>query len=297
MRRPTARQIAIPLVVLMVALAGCSGGGGGDGGTDATPTATDDGGMSPTATPTEADPTATETQQSTTEQGGEDPATETSDPGTETTSDPGTTTGDNGDAAFSFDQHVSAVQNVGSYTINYSIEGLGTSSGSFDGVQKIDTTTGEQYATVDTTSGGQSFTIEYYSPPNSETVYQNVAGQVQETTTSQAILLNISTLDTTGTDQAWLSNLRAAGTAETSLGTANVYVIDSVDQLPDSGTGQYSSVENVEFRIFVDQDTGIIARYDYRLTGVQDGEETSISFSFRVSDLGSTTIEEPNWVP
>jgi hypothetical protein len=298
MRRPTTRQIAIPLVVLLVALAGCSGGGGGDGGNGATPTATatDDGsGTSPTPTATESGGTATDAQTSTTVQGGEDTAT--SDPGTETTSDSGTTTGETGSPAFSFEEHVSAVQSVDTYTVNYSIEGVGTSGGSTDGVQKIDTTTGERYATVQSSSGGQSITIEYYSPPNSETVYQNVGGQTQEATMSQAILFNISTIDTAATNQAWLSNLRAAGTTETSLGTANVYVIDSTDQLPESGTGQYSSVESIEFRIYVDQDTGIIARYDYRITGIQDEEEVSLTFTFRVSDLGSTTIERPDWVP
>jgi hypothetical protein len=296
MRRPTKRQIAVPLVVLLVALAGCTGGGGGDGGDGttltATPTEDVDQDPSPTDTATESNDPSTATPTEETETTTREPtatATETSDPGTETP--------EAGGGGFSFDQHVSALQNTGGYTIEYTIQGLGTSSGSVQGTQKVDTNTGERYATLQTNASGQSYTIEYYSPPNSETLYQHVAGRTREATSSGG-LIDLASLETsTNTDQAWLSNLRNAGTAETQLGPATKYVIDSVDQIPESSVSQYSSLESVELAIYVDKDTGLIARYDYRLTGTQNGEETTLIFDLRVTNLGSTTIDEPEWAP
>jgi hypothetical protein len=295
MRLPTKRQIAVPLVVLLVALAGCTGGGG-DGGDGATLTATptEDAGEdpSPTDTATESNDPSTATQTEETETTTREPtptATETSDPGTET---PGA-----GGDGFSFDQHASALQNTGGYTIEYTIQGLGTSSGSVQGTQKIDTTTGERYATLETNSSGQSLSIEYYSPPNSETLYQHVAGRTRETQSSSG-LIDLSSLQTsTNTDQTWLSNLRNAGTVETELGPATKYVIDSVDQIPESSVSEYSSLESIELAIYVDKDTGLIARYDYQLTGIQNGEEMTLNFNLRVTKLGSTTIDEPEWTP
>jgi hypothetical protein len=49
--------------------------------------------------------------------------------------------------------------------------------------------------------------------------------------------------------------------------------------------------------VFVDQDTGVIAKYEYRFTAVQDGTEQSVELIFEVTDLGSTTVQPPEWAP
>lgn len=301
------RLVLTLLVAMTVLSAGCLGGltgdggpstdteepadqgdganDGGDDGSDgdgsdgaSTATATSVPGTTVTATPT---PTPT--------------ATPTPTPGstpTETASEPGDS------VAFSPDEHTAGIEAAGSYTIDYTIEGLsgGNSEGMISGVEQVDVDTGSRYSSLTSTTAEGNISIEYYVPPNSDTGYQRGFGQTSEVSAGDAMFLNFTDPGTGETADAWPA-FSESGSGETDLGSATVYVVDDVEDLPDSTRDQYDTIESVDFRLWVDDDTGVIAKYDYELQYVDDGEEGTVRMTIELSDLGSTTVERPDWVP
>ena len=118
----------------------------------------------------------------------------------------------------------------------------------------------------------------------------------EEIPESQALLFNFTNPGTGESADEW-PHFQEAGSGETALGPATKYVVDSVEDLPESTTGEFDSVESVDFVVWIDDDTGVVAKYDYQLTYTEDGEENTIRMQFEITDLGSTTIEEPDWAP
>ena len=41
---------------------------------------------------------------------------------------------------------------------------------------------------------------------------------------------------------------------------------------------------------------GLVHRFDVQVTTEQDGQRAAVGFSFEISDVGETTVEEPNWL-
>lgn len=285
------RIAALLLVALTVGLAGCAGGG------DATPTATPEpdgeGDGSDGDTGDDADDAGDDSDESTAT------ATATSTPSATSTPTATATPTETGDSdSFSTDAHRDALRAAGSYTLEYDFEGLsaGTGASSLNGTERVDVDTGERYSTLTSRSEQGNFTVEYYVPPNADTGYQHGFGQTSEVPAGDAAFFNFTDIGT-GEASEELPEFREAGTDETDLGSATVYVVDSVDELPESTRDQYDSVESVEFRVWIDDDTGAIARYDYDLTYVEDGEENTLEMRIELSDFGSTTVEAPEWVP
>jgi len=281
----------VVVLAVLVGLAGCNGGGG-----TATPT--------PTATPDPAvensdggdggDMTATATPDS---MAAETP-TPTPTPSPTPTSEPATDSGDN-EAAFSTSDHAAGLREAGSYTAEYNFTGFGSEgTSSISGTERVNVDTGQRYSSVMTSADGQAFTAEFYSPPDSETVYRHIQGQTQETSPEQAFFFNLSEAqESEDGPQFDQGGYREDGTEETNLGTATRYVIDSAEDLPESTRDNYDSVESVELVVLVDQDTDVIASINYDITAVQDGQEQSQTFEYTVTNLGSTTVEEPEWAP
>lgn len=313
------RSGLILLVVAAVLLAGCGGDAGtGDGTLTGTPTPTTDqpepteatdepestenGEQDVTSTPTAtratdeaatSTPTPTETQ----------PTEETTTPSvtpTPPTTVTATPSGNGDSASFSGEDHVAALREAGSYTVTFHFEG--TSDGNDSGVtvlsgtEEIDLETGERYSTVTSESEGESFSFEYYLPPDSDTAYQRVSGQTREVSESQALFFNFSDPGTGDNSEEW-PDFREAGSGETTLGSATKYVVDSAEDLPESTREEFDSIESVNFVVWVDDDTGVIAKYDYDITYTDDGEENAVRVEFEITDLGSTTIEKPDWAP
>jgi hypothetical protein len=261
--------------VAVGSLAGCTGGdgGSGDGSTTVAATTTDRVG----STTTTADDTTTVRTETTT-----------------------TTTSTSASSGFEPSAHTAALEEAGSYTIELTIEGAtgGADSGvgRYDGVQKVIVDTGERYSDVEISSESGSLDTAYYSPPNSDTYYQNVQGQTREVSSSQVLVVDYANLGTGTTATEWPEVTRD-GTGSTELGSAVKYSIDSVDDLPESTTSAYEDIRSAEFTVWVDQATGAIARYEYRITYMRRGSEQTVRMSIELVDLGSTTIEKPGWAP
>jgi hypothetical protein len=176
----------------------------------------------------------------------------------------------------------------------------GVSTSRLNGVQKTNLATGERYGEFSGTTA--SGTIEYYIPPDSDVAYQHFSGQTREVSPDQAFFLEFTGIadpDSGMNDQLVtnFSRYGEAGTVSTSLGPATRYVIDSVDQLPQSTMSQYEEVLSVEAELLVDQDTGVISRFQYEYVVVQEGEEITLDGLIELTDVGSTTIETPEWAP
>ena len=283
MHRISRRHVGIALVVLAVALAGC----GGDGGTPVTPTETVG---ETTPTPTESGPATTPTETAPEPTPTETAATETAT-ATETPV-----------AGFDTTAHRNAVRSANRYTVQINTT-MVTTEGGTPTVTRANVTqrhivqTGESYSIW--RSQGTSF--EYYRPPNATTAYLYISGQVQQVPPSQAFVLNYTTLTSqNGANTGFATQFDRwgdVGTGSTTLGPARTYTIDSVDQLPQSVRDAYDEVRSVRYRLWVDEDTGILAKYDYRLVVVEEGEELTTEGSIEVLDLGTTTIETPSWAP
>ena len=246
----------------------------------------------PTLTETDAGSTATETEVST--------PTETEVPTlTETET---TTPTDTQSAGFDLEAHSNAVQNADSYTIHLNAKKVTTADGtttvdsSINATQKRIVESGEGYNIFKTQDG----TLEYYQPPGETTAYLNVNGRSMERPTSEMYLIDYATLSTgSQTTSMVVTEYKEGniGSGSTELGPATKYVISSVDELPLSQEEPYDEVKSVRYRLWVDEDTGIVAKYDYHLEVVDDGDDITLEGSFEVTDFNSTTIEKPDWAP
>lgn len=282
-------------LALIVGLAGCAalpvGDGtptdgpavdGGDGGSDGEGSHTRDGGDAAATTDEDVgDSTATLTA-----------APPSSRAATATTVEAGA------GSSFSPAAHVRGLEAAGSYTLEFTIEASGDGGGGvFVGTQKTDLHTGERYSSPTIDAGWRNFSFEAYVPPNGETAYRHALGQTDSVPLEEAdVFVNYSSVGANESTGQW-PELDRVEAGETAFGPATVYGADSVDALPQATRDRYDTIENVRIRAWVDDDTDVITRYKYRLSVVEDGEERSIDMTFELVDLGSTTIDRPDWVP
>jgi hypothetical protein len=270
------RRLSVVLVVLLVALAGCSG----DGGT-ATPAAESD-----------EDPSTSDTTDRT--------PTPDTDGDSGVVNDGSSTVGEAG-TAFNQGVHADAVSAAGSYTAVFNVTsavaaGGQTTTTTLDITQRHDVDTDEAY-TVWISSGEQTF--EYYSPPDEDVAYAHIGGQTQEVSVDRSLYFDLLTLEDSQAGPRVTTSLQGASqsSGSTTLGPATKYVIDSTQDLADSGYSQYDSIESVEYTLWVDDDTGILGKYETDTDVTQNGEPFTVSTGFEVTDLGSTTIQPPSWAP
>lgn len=276
-------HLRVLLVVVAVAVAGCGGGGGTE-----------------TAAPTDS-----------TESGPGEETTQAPDDesGPETAVDEESTTGtDESDGQFDLYQtHRSGIRDAGRYNYTYYEIVPELTDGEITGMEGRNVTikrifeTNEQYTTYPGVSA--------YRPPNSETAYLNAEGRVTEeqpdtvfpvgpsgTNVSVHSYSMISASAFTTEPPEFVSRAEAVD-GSTALGPADKYVIDSADQVSSEPVSPYGQVEEFEFTIWIDRETGVIAKYRSEKTVVQDGETYTVRVGYEITELSSTTIETPDWVP
>jgi hypothetical protein len=202
--------------------------------------------------------------------------------------------------SFADGEHTRALAESGSYTLEYTIDGQFTGLGGPEtllvGSEAVNLDTGERYATLESRADGDNFTFEYYLPPDSDTAYQRGMGQVMEVPAENAVFFDFTDPGTGESAEEW-PEFREAGSAETAMGPATKWVVDSVEDLPEATREEYDTIESVEFTVWVDDDTGVIAKYDYRISYVDDGQRGNFRMTIELSDLGSTTVTKPDWAP
>jgi hypothetical protein len=275
------KQLSIGLLVLAVVLAGCSGGGGGGNGNGAE-TATVEGGNGGV---TETTVTETATVEETTT----DVETAT------TTPTPRQTESESSEfPPWSIDDHRAALREAGSYTLNYSLETEREASAVATVKTAIET--GEQHTIFTSVTQRGNFTTKYYVPPNSDTAYKYEPSfdRKEEVSAEEAQVTGYGGF---GTGELNWSKYRKVGNGETELGPATIYVLDDIEATAESFREQYDSIESFESRIWVDNDTGAIAKVQERVEYVDDGSQGFFDVEYKLLELGSTTIEEPDWVP
>jgi hypothetical protein len=313
MRVKAYRTILVVAVAALVLLAGCTGDGastdvpgvddgsgtgagedgdgtsgdsaGGANGSDDGPDAGDDG-------PDAGDDGVSDDR--------DDPVSSTPTPESDAGDDATPPPDSDSSQSFADGEHTRALAESGSYTLEYTIDGQFTGRSGPEtllvGSEAVNFDTGERYATLESRADGDNFTFEYYLPPDSDTAYQRGMGQVMEVPAENAVFFNFTDPGTGESAEEW-PEFREAGSAETAMGPATKWVVDSVEDLPEATREEYDTIESVEFTVWVDDDTGVIAKYDYRISYVDDGQRGNFRMTIELSDLGSTTVTKPDWAP
>lgn len=288
--KTTKLRLLLVVVLLAVVLAGCSSGGGGNGNGAGTATPEDGNGD---ATETEVDDTetATMTETVTATETATEVVTETLTP----TPTPEETATESGDfSSWTLDDHLSALREAESYTVNNSLET--EREASLVSTEKVDVETGKRHSIMTSITSRGNFTTEFYVPPNSDTAYkyERDLDRIDEVSPDEASISGYPQKETSA--DVW-SEFRKEGSGETELGSATIYVMDDVDATAESFREQWDSVESIELRIWVDDDTDVIAKYETYIEYVDDGDEGYTETTMQLIGLGSTEIEEPDWVP
>lgn len=274
------RSLLVVLLVALTALAGCTGGGGP--ASDATATPTPGGTATPdaTATPVGATPTA------------EPPA----------------------EATFqeTYEESVGSMEERGSYTVDVEFETSGQDgSGRGEGTIMIDLERRTMYQTMSVSSGGQSTTLEYYLPPEENTLYMRFGSggrtfyQKQSFSESGVSFFTDPVRSDASSGESDLETgfeelpeFRDEGVVQTEQGPLHKYVVDDPAQLDPASRDAYGGeVTELEIALFVDDDSGLPARYEFTVTVDPEGDAgprtTTMTIVYR--DVGSTTVSEPGW--
>ncbi|WP_436902951.1 DUF7537 family lipoprotein [Halovenus halobia] len=72
------------------------------------------------------------------------------------------------------------------------------------------------------------------------------------------------------------------------------FTADSVEQFTGSVSG--GTVESLSAEVIVDADTGLVTEVEIRLTATTEQGELTISEQRTLSELGTTTVTEPDWL-
>lgn len=333
MEAKTYRTILVAAVVALVLVAGCTGdgasadvsgadgdagsadGGSGDGASDdgddesgaggdgASSDSDDSGagdggdGAASDGTPSDGDEPVSSTPTPESDERGVDDGDGDGD-GDDSVADDGD--GDGSAQSFADGEHTRALAESGSYTLEYTIDGrfagMAGSETMLVGREEVNLDTGERVSTLESRAEGDNFTFEYYLPANSDTAYQRGMGQVMEVPAENAVFFNFTDPGTGESAEEW-PEFREAGSAETAMGPVTKWVVDSPEDLPEATREEYDTIESVEFTVWIDEDTGVIAKYDYRISYVDEGQSGDFRMTIELSDLGSTTVEKPDWAP
>lgn len=198
------------------------------------------------------------------------------------------------------DQHEQAIQNAGSYTINIDSQGVVARGGNITDTPNVSLTvkhdvgTGEYlYSFGNTTS---------YQPPDSDTVYSQFNGQVRQQPASEATTFTYVNLTSGESGAGNVTDVLGqldAQSGSTDLGPAFKYVITDETEVdvPGNVSSDFGEVTSYEQTIYIDKDTGVLAKYTTeKVVEDETGSEYTISNDFEITNLGSTEIEEPDWV-
>ncbi|SDM73455.1 hypothetical protein SAMN04487949_2437 [Halogranum gelatinilyticum] len=269
------------LLVTLVVLAGCLGGAGTDTGTD-----------TPDASPTTTAPTT------------------------------GESTGDDAPAAGTHPlesttlatSHTTALRDAESFKLDYSIRTTRstpneTQEFAFDWTVRADVDSGAQLIHANLSGIGDrpdtTMVFDLYVAPDGTAVQRSSFGDSVQYQRVPADEYNLSTylsaMNVTTDLDAESENVTYEGTTTVDGETLHVYTVSDVDQLslPDStaSTAEFdtSSVGVFDLRLLVD-DAGVIRQLSYDVEVAEGGETVRLQFELRYSDIGTTVVEEPEWV-
>ncbi|WP_439025975.1 DUF7537 family lipoprotein [Haloarchaeobius sp. DT45] len=302
-RHPPTRRFLLVAVVVIVALAGCTGGATPDGTeADSTTTAAPTDVATPTTDDTAADGSPTEPTATT---GGQ-----TSD---ET---PGTRVHPL-DATRLSTTHATSLQDAQNFTLDYSMDltqvtPAETQTFAVDWTVRADLVTGTQtlegtLAGDGFTTGGDNSTMQfdlYVAPDGTATQrstfgdtvqYQHVSADEYEVSTYLTAMNATATLDHES------ATLTYDGQTTVDGETMYVYTASSLEQLylptdqADASEFDHSSVSMADLRLVVD-DAGTLRAMQYDLEMTEDDAELTLHFVLSYSDIGTTTVEEPDWL-
>jgi hypothetical protein len=294
------------LVAALVALAGCSGDGG-NGTTD--PADTD-------APTDDLETTADDGMETTDDDGMEttddDGVETTDDDGVETTDDDGmeTTTeddsSDGGDGDALFNAHTEALRNAGSFTAEGALESTtpqGNTSatilvllnmGDEVGYQEVNISSDQFSLSLATfTRGDETFQrTTGFGEPQYSYETEPYSGNVQPVNFSSS---NTDSLFSGDTDISWSES----GSSTVDGVSTTRYTASGTDDVGDADAivgANVSSVEELELNAYVDGD-GVIRRLTIDFAGEnQNGERITQSLTYDITDVGSTTVPEPDWL-
>lgn len=195
-----------------------------------------------------------------------------------------------------FEKHEEALRQAGSATVNYSYRSTSFESGNSSSTNKTDTTRIEF-------STGRALQNHEPLRGDDRTRYRDEDGDTYTKMDDTTVYLSPSQsepLDINGTispfpvTESGLEN-EGDGTVDGFDGT--VYVAASVEDLRDDQT-QSLNTENVRsFRAtFVVDDDGYVSYQRLNYTVVRDGVTYDIEETIRITDVGSTTVEPPEWL-
>lgn len=256
----------IVLVAVLVALAGCSGlGPAGDDGT------------------------ATEAQSTTNETTAED---------TETTTE--TTTTDDGDAGNLtaldqqlLDSHSLALLSAGSYSVEVSTSGADSATTTVASVNLTAKSTYEQLTTI---TSGTAFNLEVYRSPGSDTVYTQVGSGDSASYSSEAATGNFTEREISAPYLITDVSYQQFGTETVDNTTVQRYVANDVGRVTASSEGWGGLVTNISSTVLVDPDRNLVYEIDADYAVSSGGEIVNRSYTVTYSDVGSTTVSEPDWL-
>ncbi|WP_435363515.1 DUF7537 family lipoprotein [Haloarchaeobius sp. DYHT-AS-18] len=296
----TRRTLWLLVVVVLVASAGCLGG-----------TAPDDTATDPTVTDS-ATPATTDS--ATDESSGE---TLTATTGTQTA------TGSSGTQAHPLSSkrlatsHATSLQDAENFTLDYSIDmtqvtSTETQSFTFDWTVQADLATGAQ--AIDGTLAGDGFTtsddnstmqFDLYVSPDGTATQRSAFGDTVQYQQADAAQYDVSTyltaMNATSALDPEAANFTYDGPTTVDGETLYVYTVSDLDQLylptdqADASAFDYSSVSKFDLRLVVD-DAGTLREMQYDLEVTEDGSKLNLHFELSYTELGTTTVEEPDWL-
>lgn len=208
----------------------------------------------------------------------------------------GTDTGDSEDELTSLDQqllqdHTLTLLNAGNYTAFLTTTESGSSSTT---VAAADISARSRYDQI-TTSG---LSIEEYRPANSETLYQQVGSGSSANYYSKSAPNNFTASEITAPYLITDVTYQQFGTDTIDGTTVQRYVANDVSSLnvsSDEWGGSF--VTNISSTVLVDPDRRLIYEIDANYTvQTTEGDTINSSYTLRYSNVGSTTVTEPDWL-
>jgi len=207
------------------------------------------------------------------------------------------------DGATLTNQTTDAVESSGSYTLNSTAritgerQGQTVTSGT-DEARQIEFESDRGVRSTDRTlssdRGTQSVSAVVYTDGDTSYRRQNASGNVsydvQEGGYSGAG--STTPVNTTDFDQNYTSFVDEFGWEHNGTDTVDGVTVTSYTTVQN---GTSAGIRNASGRMLIDSD-GVIRELTLSYTFIDAGSPTTIELSIVLSDLGSTTVEEPDWV-
>ncbi|WP_121820645.1 DUF7537 family lipoprotein [Halostella salina] len=207
--------------------------------------------------------------------------------------EPYTDSGDELDGEMLNESHTEAIESAGSYTLGYNVTLSGSNSSLVQNTRgQVDLENDRQYAVQFVSLFGNRTTYRYTAdgttyqrivPENGETQYQTSNGS---TTASPAI--NTNNVDAFEWEQQGTETVDGVGvTRYEATGVANYSALPTAPS--------EANASDVSATLLVSED-GVMHEYTLDYTQESSGATQEISLRYAATEVGSTTVEEPDWL-